>query len=186
MSKVFASVIVVTLTIGALFATATAAPAPPTSDALTAEISQGAYCASPVEVKFLNLINQYRTSKDRAPLGMSQTVGAAARHHSVDMAKRNYFDHDTKTTNATFVDRLNAHGYPYTGSTALGENIYSGGDSASEAFNAWKKSSRHNANMLSTKFTTIGIGRGYNANSTYKYYWTTDFAGKFDAAAKRC
>lgn len=40
--------------------------------------------------------------------------------------------------------------------------------------------------MLSTKFTTIGIGRGYNANSQWKYYWTTDFAGKFDAAAKRC
>lgn len=135
MSKVFASVIVVTLTIGALFATATAAPAPPTSEALTAEISQGAYCASRVEVQFLTLINDYRRSKGKPVLRMSQTVGAAARHHSVDMANRNYTSHYTKGTGADPGDRMKAHGYPYIGSTTWGENIYWGGDTAREAFN---------------------------------------------------
>lgn len=186
MSKIFASVIVVTLTVGALFATVAAAPAPPTSEALTADISKAAYCASPVEVQFLSLINRYRTQNGKAALRMSQTVGAASRHHSVDMANRNYTSHYTKGTNASPADRMDDHGYPFIGSTSWGENIYWGGDTASEAFNWWKGSTDHRNNMLSAKWTTIGIGRGYNANSQYRYYWTTGFTGKFDAAAKRC
>ncbi len=186
MPKVFTAAIVVTLTIGALFATVVAAPAPPTSDALTADISKAAYCASSIEVEFLNLINQYRVSKDKAPLRMSQAVGAAARHHSLDMANRNYTDHYTKGSGDDWADRMADHGYTFARSTTTGENIYYGKAAARDAFNWWKASSGHNTNMLRSTFTTIGIGRGYNANSQYKYYWTTDFAGKFDAAAKRC
>jgi uncharacterized protein YkwD len=153
-----------------------------------------AYCSSPAERELLRLINDYRRSNGRDPLAISQTLGAAARHHSVDMAKRNYLRHTTKGTRIGPGDRIEAHDYPYIGQTALGENIYGGYGtrngtdlgSAEAAFHSWKNSPGHNKNMLSRRFTTIGIGRVHEADSKYKNYWTTDFAGKFDREAKRC
>src|SRR5215216_208464 len=132
MSRITIVVVVVTLTIGALIASAAAAPASPTSDALAANISQGAYCASSVEVQFLNRINRYRRQHNKSNLRMSQTIGAAARHHSEDMADRNYTSHYTKGSGDGPDDRMRAHGYPYIGSTTWGENIFWGGASARE------------------------------------------------------
>lgn len=34
--------------------------------------------------------------------------------------------------------------------------------------------------MLNTSYVVIGIGRAYNASSTYGWYWTTDFGGFLD------
>jgi hypothetical protein len=34
--------------------------------------------------------------------------------------------------------------------------------------------------MLSANFRVIGIGRAYNGNSSYGWYWTTDFGGYVD------
>jgi hypothetical protein len=34
--------------------------------------------------------------------------------------------------------------------------------------------------MLGSSFTAIGIGRAYNANSQYKWYWTTQFGSYSD------
>eukprot|EP01041_Mallomonas_annulata_P015586 gene15586-32927_t len=58
----------------------------------------------------------------------------------------------------------------------LGENIYAGGQSAAEAFDAWKNSPGHNTNMLRPQYNYIGIGIAYNGNSNYGWYWTNDFA----------
>ena len=152
------------------------------------------YCATPLEQEFLRLVNDHRRANGLAPLAMSQTLGAAARHHSVDMAKRDYLRHTTKGTRIGPSDRIEAHDYPYVGQTALSENIYGGYGtrngkdlgSAEAAFHSWKNSPGHNQNMLSRRFTTIGIGRAHEADSKYKNYWTTDFAGKSDREAKRC
>ena len=37
-----------------------------------------------------------------------------------------------------------------------------------------------NANMLSTSYSAIGIGRAYTAGSPYSWYWTTEFGGVND------
>lgn len=34
--------------------------------------------------------------------------------------------------------------------------------------------------MLNVSYTVIGIGRAYNAGSTYQWYWRTDFGGYLD------
>ena len=50
-------------------------------------------------------------------------------------------------------------------------------------FDGWKGSPGHNANMLGTNYTTIGIGRYFLQGSTYGWYWTTDFGGFSDGWA---
>lgn len=65
----------------------------------------------------------------------------------------------------------------YTYSTA-GENIAAGKKSGSATFIQWKEDNEnytgqgHRRNMLSPDFTKIGIAYTFDANSTYKYYWT--------------
>jgi hypothetical protein len=79
------------------------------------------------------------------------------------------------------VQRVRDCGYRYN--TYIGENIAAGVASAQAAFDLWKNSPGHNANMLSTNFTTIGIGREYVAGSPYGWYWTTNFGGVDDGYA---
>ena len=164
-----------------LAAFATAAPL-----GLAQATSVSRYCLGKPEQQFLRLINDYRASKGLGKLVAGQRIGAAAQHHSVDMARRNYFDHTTLGTDTDAKQRMITHGYP-ADRTSWGENIYAGygdgdGDglpqqSAREAFDGWKASPGHNANMLKAGFKAIGIDRAYDADATYKYYWTTDFGG---------
>jgi uncharacterized protein YkwD len=170
------------------------AAAAPLGLAQATSVSQ--YCLGKPEQQFLRLIDDYRASKGLGKLVAGQRIGAAAQHHSVDMAKRDYFSHTTEGTTVGPKQRMINHGYP-ADKTSWGENIYAGyGDtdgvglqeqSAREAFNRWKNSPDHNRNMLTETFKAIGIDRAYNADATYKYYWTTDFGGLVDSqAAKLC
>lgn len=60
---------------------------------------------------------------------------------------------------------------------ALGENIAAGSPTARGTFLQWKEDDKnyagqgHRRNMLSSKFTRIGIAYAYAPNSHYKYYW---------------
>jgi uncharacterized protein YkwD len=151
------------------------------------------YCADTPEQEFLTLINQYRVANGRTALKLAQHLGAAAQHHSMDMANRNYLSHTTLGSSDGPPQRMMAHGYP-ANTTWWGENIYAGYgiqngldlSSAQAAFNWWKNSPGHNANMLSPNYTVIGIDRHSNPNSQYRNYWTTDFGGVTDQAATLC
>ena len=62
--------------------------------------------------------------------------------------------------------------------SAVGENIAAGSKTGSGTFTQWKEANEdysgqgHRRNMLNSNFTKIGIAYTYDANSTYKYYWT--------------
>jgi hypothetical protein len=131
--------------------------------------------------RFLQLINDYRLSEGESALKLSSALTAAAQGHSDDMATRNYFSHTTPE-GVTFDQRIREAGYTY--STALGENIAAGYETADSVFAAWKSSPGHNSNMLSAMFVVIGIGLAYNEQSTYRYYWTTDFGGYDDTGTQ--
>ena len=150
------------------------AAAPPPAVAAGDCTADGALDAE--ERAFLSLINAHRADNGRAPLRVSYTLSKAAQWKSQDMGANDYFAHDD--LQRTWVQRIRDCGYGYN--TWLGENIAAGVSSASAAFNLWKNSSGHNANMLSTNFTTIGIGRAYAAGSPYGWYWTTEFGGYDD------
>ena len=142
-------------------------------------ISASDYCPESEELVFLTLINNYRKANGLSSLKLSRTLGAAADHHSRDMAGKNYFSH-TLANGRSWSTNIKDHGY--TASGTIAENIAAGQRSASATFDQWRNSSPHRVNMLSSSYTAIGIGRASKSTSTYRYYWTTTFGGKFDSA----
>ena len=143
------------------------------SPAATVHAQDGGYAPDDQESAFLDLINNYRASLGIGPLSLNYQLGAAADYHSYDMATNNYFDHylfdgtDPSTNMRNF-------GF---GGSPTGENIAAGMASAQEVMIAWQNSPEHDAGMRNPNFTQIGIGRVYNENSYYGWYWTTDFGG---------
>jgi uncharacterized protein YkwD len=163
---------------------AVAAPGSPASATNARNVGVSEYCASGEELAFLKLINDYRRARGLGTLKLTQTLGAAAEHHSKSMADHNYFSHTLIPQGISWSQNMFNHGYDYN--TFRGENIAAGNSSALNTFNQWKYSPSHNSNMLSGNYKAIGIGRVYNSQSTYGYYWTTDFGGVADGGARTC
>lgn len=126
----------------------------------------------------LKLINDYRAQNGLGALRVSAALTRAADWMSADMAAKNYFNHTDSAGRDPFT-RMAAFGYGYN--TFKGENIAAGYGDAARTFNLWRNSPSHNAAMLNPNFNVLGISRAYSANSTYKWYWTTNFGGFVDA-----
>lgn len=162
---------------------AMAGPGAGSSSAGSAFTAVSEYCADAEEQAFLTQINNYRAQNGLPALKFVQSLSAAAYHHSLDMASNNYFSH-TLLNGTTWDQNIRDHGYTFA--TSLAENIAAGNSSAANTFTQWKNSAGHNANMLSTAYVAIGIGRAYSATSQYGWYWTTTFGGVTDTAATYC
>ncbi len=130
------------------------------------------------EQAFLGLINDYRRDSGLGPLALSTTLTKAAAWKSQHMASNSYFDHTDVGLGRSFTDRLSDCGY--NENTWKGENIAAGNATGQAAFDQWRNSSGHNANMLNVNFNAIGIGRAHGANTPYGWYWTTEFGGVID------
>jgi uncharacterized protein YkwD len=137
-------------------ATTTAAAADPVLDA-----EEKALCRA---------INKFRADNGRPALEVSVALVRAAEWMSRDMAHSDVLDH-TDSRNRDFAARLAAFGYD---KPTKGENIASGESSAAGTVAQWKSSSGHRANMLSSKFKVVGVGRANDGNG---WYWTADFGG---------
>jgi uncharacterized protein YkwD len=122
----------------------------------------------------LTLVNQERATAGCAKLTKDSRLVKAARAHSADMAARNYFDHTTPE-GVTFDKRITNAGYRFS---RAAENIAAGQSSPASVMDAWMNSSGHRANILSPNVKELGVGKGYNAASTYKTYWVTDFGAR--------
>ena len=124
------------------------------------------------ETAFLGLINNYRAQNGLGALTISANLNRAASWMVVDLATNNYFAH-TDSLGRSPSTRAVDCGYP----AGAGENLAAGTvrDTAQEAFDAWKASSGHNANMLTSSYLRIGIARYYSGSSTYGWYWGTSF-----------
>lgn len=133
---------------------------------------------------FLSLINSYRQQNNLGTLSEDQNLTNAACWFAADMGAKNYFPSDhVDSQGRTMSQRLSDFG---VSGGSRGENIFytTAGSSANYAFDAWKNSSGHNANMLNSSFTRIGIGRVYGSG---KWYWVTDFAsGTAAALSNQC
>ncbi len=126
------------------------------------------------EQLFLNLLNQYRQQNGLGTLIIDSNIEDASRWMSTDMGIHNYFSHIDSLGRDPF-QRMCDFGYCYN--TWKGENLAAGTSSAQVAFDLWKGSPDHNANMLNAEYKVIGIARAYTAGSSYGWYWTTDFGG---------
>ena len=131
--------------------------------------------ANPIEQQVVDLTNQLRQQHGCPPLTLSPQLTIAARGHSQDMANRNYFSHiDLTGHNSGW--RAQQAGYS---GTAGWENIAAGYMTAMNVVSSWYNerppNDGHRRNMLNCALTDIGVGYGYNANSSYGSYWTQDF-----------
>ncbi len=104
------------------------------------------------------------------PLKYRADLATAARRHARDMARKNYFDHDSRSGSSPS-QRARAAGY--RGGT--GENIAAGYGSVARTMRAWLNSPGHCANIMSRSYKHLGIGYAYNASSDYRDYWVQDF-----------
>jgi uncharacterized protein YkwD len=112
------------------------------------------------------LINKQRARRGLRKLRLNSRLSQAAQRHTVDMVKRNYFDHVSKS-GADIVDRLTRTGYMRGArSWTVGENLAWGSGSRStprEIVSAWMESPGHRANILQRRFREIGIGVVFQA-----------------------
>jgi uncharacterized protein YkwD len=109
----------------------------------------------------LCVLNAERERHGLRPLKLNKRLSKAARRHARDMARRNYFAHDS-LGGGSFVDRIRRTGY-LRGARRwwVGENLAWGTHdrSAPRAIaRMWMKSPGHRANILSPSFTEVGIG----------------------------
>ena len=149
------------------------APIPPEADAALDSEEQA----------FLNVINKYRQDNGLRTLSLNAKLNAAADWMSNDMAAKNYFSHTDSLGRDPF-QRMADFGYDYN--TWKAENLTAGIDAAQAAFDLFRASPGHDANMLNPNFRVIGIGRAYAAGSAYGWYWTVDFGGHDPTPPPRC
>lgn len=109
----------------------------------------------------LCLLNAERTSRGLQALKLNAKLGAAATGKAGDLVQRRYFAHDSPE-GQKFTVRIKQAGYMKAGKRwSVGENLgWGGGGKALPAamVDAWVNSPPHRANLLSRKWTEIGIG----------------------------
>ena len=110
---------------------------------------------------------------------------ASALEHSTDLAYSDTFSHYGSGTEyditgngspSAFNERILANGYGNYYS--IGENIAGGQQSIEEVMKAWLASPGHCANIMSDKYTEVGVAIVTKEDSTYGIYWTQNFGSK--------
>ena len=122
-----------------------------------------------VEQAIFNKVNEERAKAGVAPLTYNTTMEKYARIKSQDMGDNNYFSHEDLNGNL-ITTQMKKDGVTYR---AWGENIaYVGGMTdlnaiADKIMTNWMNSSGHRANILSTNFSSIGVGVYKIGNRVY-------------------
>lgn len=104
--------------------------------------------------RLLSLINQYRTTRGRAPLAADTALATVARRHGEDMATRAYFAHVTPE-GGDLGHRLWNVGYSFS---VAAENLARGYPDAAAVLAGWQGSPGHHANLLRDDVSVAGIG----------------------------
>ncbi|WP_300379640.1 CAP domain-containing protein [Clostridium sp.] len=127
-----------------------------------------------IEQAIFQRVNQERATAGLPALTYNTTMEHYARFKSQDMGDRKYFDH-TNPEGKLITEKMKADGVSYR---AWGENIayisgISGNAQLSTQFmDNWMNSQGHRANILSSNFSSIGVGV-YKIGNTY--YATQEF-----------
>ncbi len=142
---------------------------PPPSSAPTTPPPAPADPIAEAEAEVLRITNVERAKAGCSPLAANAALAKAARDHSADMAKNNYFSH-TSQDGTQFSERISRAGYQWQGA---GENIAKGQRTPAEVMTGWMNSAGHRANIVNCGFRDLGVGLAYSPNNTP--LWTQDF-----------
>lgn len=141
---------------------------------VTPPVQENASFNAEIEQLIFNKVNEERAKAGVPALSYNSTMETYARVKSKDMGVRNYFDH-VDPDGEMITAQMARDGVSYN---AWGENIaYIGGVSdaaalAEQFMTNWMNSDGHRANILSTNFTSIGVGVYKSGN---RYYATQEF-----------
>lgn len=131
-----------------------------------------------MEETVLDLVNDHRASGANCgtegqfgvadPLEMNTELRCAARLHSMDMAERDFFDHQNPDGESP-AERIAETGYMDSPTDRMtGENIAYGSQTAEQVVQGWMDSDGHCANIMHPQYEEIGVGK-------YDDYWTQKF-----------
>lgn len=111
------------------------------------------------EKQLLELTNAERKKENLPPFKAAALLCKAAREHSHNMAKQEKLDHELDCKSP--FDRLDSVKYNYQ---RAAENIAlsAGEPSMADILKLWMDSDGHRANILSEKYTEIGLGLAKN------------------------
>lgn len=137
--------------------------------------------AEAIARRALELVNEARAQPRRCgrtafpattPLQASALLTRAALIHAQDMASRNFFEHEG-SDGSQVSSRVTRVGYAWR---SVGENIAAGPATAESVVDGWLKSPGHCANIMSDKFTEMGIAFATDPKSDAGIYWAQVFA----------
>jgi uncharacterized protein YkwD len=122
----------------------------------------------------VSAINNHRAQQGLPALTVNPLLIQAAQAHSIDMACNQLFNHNG-TNGSTPASRVAAAGYSASGVT---ENVYGSyppldGPGVVAWWATDQLDTRHNANLLTTKYSEIGVGYAFYDNFGY---YVVDFA----------
>jgi len=123
---------------------------------------------APVEVDAADaarMLSQIRASEGLSSVVASPTLNAIAQGYADVLARAGVVSH---TVDGIFADRLRAGGYVWV---VAGENLGGGYRSLEEAFQRWRASPPHNANLLMPEINEVGIATAFNVESPYRTFW---------------
>ncbi|WP_240418467.1 CAP-associated domain-containing protein [Paenibacillus periandrae] len=120
------------------------------------------------EREAFDLANAHRTKLGKSILVWNDTIAGTARKHSMDMAARNYFAHETPEGKSPF-DRMKDDGLKLR---AASENIAAGQTSAIFAHHGWMNSEGHRKALLSD-IERLGVGVAFGGKMSI--YYTENF-----------
>lgn len=112
------------------------------------------YATSISSQSLLSDTNNDRSSQNLPDLALNPELSAAAQAKANDMAKRDYWSHQTPSGQSpwTFVAAQN---YAYL---KLGENLATGFADSGDVISAWLASPTHRQNLLNSSFSDVGFG----------------------------
>jgi uncharacterized protein YkwD len=141
-------------------------------DVTAADVS--ASPSAPVQQQVLALVNQNRRRGGCDELTLDRRLIEAANEHAADMARRDYFAHESPNGDGAG-DRVSDAGYRWK---RYGENIARGVDSAYEVVDGWMHSPEHRENIMDCRLHQMGVGLALSGDHTP--YWVQDFATPMD------
>lgn len=126
--------------------------------------------ADPAEA--VRILNSYRAGKGLGPVRLDPTLTAMAQRQADAMAAADDLSHGAA---GSFTSRVHGAGLD---AVRAAENLGAGYYSTQEAFDGWKRSSGHEANLAMPQATRIGIALAKNPQTRYGAWWTLVLAGE--------
>lgn len=141
---------------------------PETGKPETDKPGNGDITNSSYATQVVNLVNAERANLRLKPLSIDKNAATAAELRAREIKKS--FSH-TRPDGSAFSTVLKENGVSYRTS---GENIASGQRTPEEVVKSWMNSKGHRENILSDKYTSIGVGYYENGGTAY---WVQLFIG---------